>query len=304
MDDKLLGLIKHVYRKLPPSFRQHAGPIISSVRLSLRLFINRVRKPTSLNLGGGPYFFEPGWLNLDEVASNINRHPFRLTPDCTFPVANASIHTVYTSHTLEHLDTATGFRVLSETYRVLKDNGRFIIKIPDFDRALDCWKRRDDSFLTHALWGYNSITDTWKSRGICDCLDHRAAMLFCGFWDDEYGDHFSGRISRNECGYHGPPVVGIEFLRKVVTNHTPSQISAELRKFVVENEKNFHFNHQNAWSRQELETLLASAGFHVRSFDKIAIITDCADIPGIDSMKEQSTYCWAEKHEVLDGKPD
>lgn len=258
-----------------------------------------VRKPVFINLGGGPEFYAEGWLNLEEVQSKLNPKPFRLTPDCEIPVVKGSIHTVYTSHCLEHLNTPTVFRVLTEIYRVLKNDGRLIIKIPDFDKVLERWKNRDASFFNDKDWDYKSITHTWKSRQIPDCLDYRAAAIFCGFWNEEYGDHYSGQVQQNESAYHGPPIVGIEFLKNLMKNHTPSQISAELKRAVLKNENNFKFNHQNAWSRQELETLLIQTGFRIKSFDKEFIIVNCKYIPEINAMKEQSIYCWAEKDKTL-----
>jgi len=249
----------------------------------------------SINLGGGPLFHYPGWLNLEGVASSINTYPFEFHPECEIPVSADSVNTVYTSHALEHLDTPTVRRILAETHRVLREKGRFIIKIPDFDRTLDCWIKKDDSYFTNEMWYLSEVIQTWKNRSITDSIDYRAAFIFCGFWNDAYGDHFSGRINGNEDAYHGPAVVDIEFLKNLANNSTPSQISAALREAVISHEESYHFNHQNAWGSRELEKLLEESGFRVKSFDKDFIIANCADIPDINSMKEQSLYCWAEK---------
>ncbi|HEY0322911.1 MAG TPA: tetratricopeptide repeat protein [Pyrinomonadaceae bacterium] len=249
----------------------------------------------SINLGGGPSFHYPGWLNLEQVTSDYNVYPFDFHPECEFPVSTDSINTIYTSHALEHLDNATVKRILDESQRVLKRDGRFIIKIPDFDRAIRCWVKGDDSFFTDEMWYLSEVKKTWKNRRIPDSIDYRAAFVFCGFWNDEYGDHFSEQINWKEDAYHGPPVVEVEFLKDLVNNCTPSQISARLREAVIEKERSYHFNHQNAWGAEELEAILKEAGFRVRTFDKDFIIDNCSDIPGLDSMKEQSLYCWAEK---------
>lgn len=268
--------------------------IISFYTLITFRVAQKLRKPNFINIAGGPNFHAHQWLNLEVVQSKFNPKPFELSPDCQFPVAEGSIHTVYTSHCLEHLDVPTVFRVLAEVYRVLKSDGRLIIKIPDFDEVLERWQKRDATFFDER-WDYKSATYTWNSRQIPDCLDYRAAMLFCGFWNEEYGDHYSGKILQNEFAYHGPPVVRIEFLQNLMKNHTPSQISAELREVVLKNEKGFTFNHQNAWSRQEFETLLIQTGFRIKSFDKEFIIANCKYIPGMNAMKDQSIYCLAEK---------
>ena len=62
---------------------------------------------------------------------------------------------------------------------------------------------------------------------------------------------------------------------------------------MTEKEKDYHFNHRNAWSRAELESLLNSAGFKVVTMDKNAVLKECADFPGISAMEEQSLYCLA-----------
>lgn len=263
------------------------------------LFKRKLRKPIFINLGGGPGFNGEGWLNLEEVQSKLNPKPFRLTPDCEIPVVKGSIRTVYASHCLEHLNMPTVFQILTEIYRVLKSDGNLLIKMPDFDKVLARWKNGDASFFNDKDWDYKSITHTWKQRQIRDCLDYRAAAIFCSFWNEEYGDHYSGQVQQNESAYHGPPVVGVGFLQNLMKNGTPCQISAELRKVVLKNEKNFKFNHQNAWSRQELETLLMQTGFRIKSFDKEFIIANSKYVPDINAMKEQSIYCWAEKDKMV-----
>jgi len=78
-------------------------------------------------------------------------------------------------------------------------------------------------------------------------------------------------------------------------DHTPSEISAQLCKIVIKNEKSYHFNHRNAWSSKELEKLLNSFGFQAVSFDKNLILSKCQDILGINHIEKISLYCWAKK---------
>jgi hypothetical protein len=273
-------------------------PIVSPpqappTRTELVLRVNRFHQPTAVNLGGGPRFCEFGWLNLEAVASDANPNPFSFTPTCTLPLPDASVHTVYTSHAIEHLETATVERLLAESFRVLRPDGRLIIKIPDFDRVLDCWKREEAAFFSDALWAFNTVSHTWASRGVADCLDSRAAMIFCGFWNDAYGDHFSGRVSGQTGAYHGPPIIARDELHRLLSSCTPSEISARMREHVLSSEASFHFNHQNAWGRSELLELLARFGFRVLSLDADVVRTACADVSDIAVMSSQSTYCLA-----------
>jgi len=258
--------------------------------------VNRLVKKDSVSIGGGPDFHAIGWLNLEEVKSKINFHSFKLTPDCIFPLEDCSIKNVYTSHCLEHLDSDTVNRVLKESLRVLESGGRLLIKIPDFDRILNSWRNNDADMFRDELWDYGSVVYTWKNRNVVDCLDFRAAMLFCGFWNDVYGDHFSNKISRNINAYHGPAVVDKIVLRSIISQRSsPQGISKALREIVIKNEKNYHFNHCNAWSRSELEQLLVSTGFQVVTFDKPNILNEFKNFPGIMEMKDRSMYCWAKK---------
>lgn len=271
-----------------------AGKLIQIVN-KLRYLVNHFIKIHSLNIGGGRNFIAAGWLNLEEVKSTVNPRPFKLSAECRFPFREDSIRIAYTSHCLEHLDNQVVCRTLAEVFRVLKEDGNFIIKIPDFDSILDNWRQGNAAFFTDNMWGYQEFTHTWRSRRISDCLDYRAAMLFCGFWNNAYGDYFSGKVFKNDFAYHGPPAASIEFLHKLIKECSPSQISAVLSEIVRKDEKFYHFSHQNAWSREELEKMLNLFDFRVISFDKDKITSKYRHISNINGMKQQSMYCWAKK---------
>ena len=252
-------------------------------------------KRHSLNIGGGPSFSKLGWYNLEAEVGPYNPNSFKLTPDCSFPISDASLHTVYTSHSLEHLDPETVKRVLLESYRVLKPNGILVIKIPDFEMVLEAWRKQNLVFFKS--WNMEKIVHTWKSLGVPDDLDYRTALIFCGIWNKEFGSPFTSQKNKilPPSAYHGPPPVKRDFLQKLFTNNSPADIARQLSQYVVDHYKNFHFNHRNAWSREELRRELSQAGFKVETFDSSDIIKSCAKIPGIDNMKEISLYCLARK---------
>jgi SAM-dependent methyltransferase len=254
--------------------------------------LNAIVPPVALNIGGGPEFVQFRWLNLDGATGPANPSPFRFDAACRFPLRDRAIRTVYTSHCLEHLDDPTVERVLSEAARVLAPSGRLVVKIPDFDRALACWRAGDATFFDDDRWGLRRLTSLWTRRGVPDTLDARASMVFCGFWNDEYGDHFSAR-RQDERAYHGPAVVDSASLRHVIDTLSPHQISALLREHVVRHESSYHFNHQNAWSRDELRQLLEGAGFEIQSFSADDVIAAASDIPGITTALTESLYCLA-----------
>jgi SAM-dependent methyltransferase len=250
--------------------------------------------PKHVNIGGGPNFSAFRWINLEAVSSRVNSQPFILSPDCQFPLPSNSVWTVYNSHNLEHLDSDTAHRVIAEAHRVLKNKGHLILKIPDYDKIIELWKKEDHKFFRDE-WSIDSIVWSWKNRGIPDTLDYRVAVIFCGFWNDEYGDHFSNKISRNSNAYHGPPVVSQDFLQNLKKGKQPGEIAKILRNIVIQNEPSYHFNHQTAWGKHELINMVTAHGFKVVSTDTNEIIKTFSYIPGIKDLQKISLYLAAEK---------
>ena len=101
-----------------------------------------------LHLGCGTNFVD-GWINIDynlgahlakiplskfflrktgyEWDSRIMLHDLRKK----LPFGDNTVDCIYTSHTLEHLNKADGYQMLSESYRVLKPNGVMRVVVPD-----------------------------------------------------------------------------------------------------------------------------------------------------------------------------
>src|SRR5437588_3030359 len=160
----------------------------------------------SINLGGGPNFNHSGWLNMEAVASEVNPNPTVLDGETVFPMSRESIKLVYTSHALEHMNDATVSRSLLETRRCLRHDGDLVIKIPDFEATLKAWQNKDGKFLSSRNWNYDAVTWSWASRGLRDTLTNRGSLIFCGFWNDEFGSPFAGVINRTPTAYFGPAV--------------------------------------------------------------------------------------------------
>ena len=256
--------------------------------------LNRIVPPVAVNIGGGTEFVHARWKNLEGSPGPANPTPFLFHPDCRFPLGNGSVRTVYTSHCLEHLDDATVDRVLRETHRVLAPGGRLVVKLPDFDQALASWRSGDEAFFAHDRWGLRRLVSMWPRRGVSDTLETRASMVFCGWWNDEYGDHFSSRRD-DERAYHGPAVMPSDVLASLVAQTSPHALAAALRAHVVRTEASYHFNHQNAWSRDELRDLLAREGFDVVTQEADEVIRLAVDVPGIADARAESQYCVARR---------
>ena len=230
----------------------------------------------NLEIGGGGVN-HPGWLNLDAA------NGFALTPACKFPLSEADI--VYSSHCLEHLDDATVDRVLSEARYVCK--GNLVLKLPDFEQVLERWRAGDERYFDG--WGQAGVWPTWKNLGVPVNIDSKAAMIFCGWWNDAYGDEFGGRRNPNAPGaYHGP--VQASTTKLLLQCHSPKGIADAFRILV---KPEWHLNHQNAWSRAELCALLLRHGFHVETMDADKIIERFPQIPGIARQRAISMYAQA-----------
>jgi hypothetical protein len=220
-----------------------------------------------VNIGGG-HFNHPGWVNLDQ------RQGVKLSPQTKLPKADL----VYSSHCFEHLDDETIDNLLSQIECPL------VLKLPDFEQVLERWSSKDGAYFTR--WGLESVVGTWKSRGVADNIDSRAAMIFCGWWNKEYGDEWGGRTPNAKGAYHGPAV--LKSYREILKSMSPKGIADAFTKFVRETEDKPTFNHQNAWSRVELKSLLERHGF------KVSLDQSDMSIPTINEMQDISMYAIAE----------
>jgi len=250
---------------------------------------NRIEK---LNIGGGPNFFSPGWISLDGAASKVNVYPFTFTSMCDFPIPSGVVQLVYSSHCLEHLNDETVDRVLQEVKRVIASDGSLLLKLPDFELVKESFEKKDAVFFQQ--WGLEQLLPLWSDVGISDNLANKASMLFCGYWNKLYGDHFSRNIATDQVGsYHGPAKIKIDDVEKLLKNSSCHEIASQLVQYVKATEVDPTFNHQNAWSRSELDQLLAKNGFKLETFNKEKICSNFSDVPGILDMNDISIYCVA-----------
>jgi SAM-dependent methyltransferase len=230
-----------------------------------------------LNIGGGKNFNHSGWINLDAVTG------FNFTPSCRFDLPDASVDLVYSSHCLEHLDDETVAQVLAESRRVIARHGRLVIVLPNFDDALHQYRSGNQAYFDQPLWGFDSVAWTWPRKNVPDSIATRCSMIFCGFWNKAWGDHFGGSARGGGNAYHGPaPVVG-NALESLLDLHSPHDIADTLSSIVRFKETDYTFNHQNAWSDFEFMALVEGMGF------KMSGSTD-ASIPGMFDMMPISSY--------------
>jgi SAM-dependent methyltransferase len=243
-----------------------------------------------LNVGGGPTFLYPLWKNLDGAEGPLNPEPFQFAPQAQFPFDSNGFELVYSSHTLEHLDTPTVIQVLQESRRVLRPNGALVIKIPDFDAILASLRNGDHALLDEDHWNFGAVMPTWASREMFDTAEARASYLFCGFWNTAYGDLFGSGNAIGAGAYNGPAVIAPNELSRILAMDSPHAIAMELRQQILDIEQDFTFNHQNAWGRNELAKLLTEQGFDVLSDDALKIEQRYNFIPRLSEMREISQF--------------
>ena len=196
-----------------------------------------------LNLGGGRRWKHRGWVNLEGVPGPANPFPFWFSEDVVFPIPSSSIQLAYSSHCLEHLDDGTVARMLRETRRVLSGDGTLILKLPDCDEVLKRWRDRDENFFLER-WRLGKVSPTWASRGVENTLDNQAAYIFCGFWNQAFGELFDGKHNRNQHSadaYNGPPVEAAGMVNELTACNSPHEIAQRLRQLVIENETDYTF---------------------------------------------------------------
>lgn len=268
----------------------HETPLVWALHEVITTLYNTHAPIRNVNIGGGPFFNFSSWLNLESVPSPSNPIPTQLTHETTIPLETGSVRTVFSSHCFEHLDDETVARCLCEANRVLDTEGLLVIKLPNFDAALNAWQNNDLSYFSDKAWGYGGVNSTWASKGVTDNIDRRASMIFCGYGNQAYGDHFAHR--RNFCpdAYHGPAACDEAMLAKLKTNASPWTIARTLRTFVEETEVEPIFSHRNAWSEHEFSKLLRKSGFRILSTDAQSICRHLSHIPGIETAQDISCY--------------
>lgn len=256
-----------------------------------RLF-NALFTPRHLNIGGGN-FFEKGWINLDELRVPGVTYT-KLSPQVKFPISDEQIEVAYNSHNLEHLDDATADRVMQECHRVLRPGGHFIIKVPDYDLLRDEYRKGNEAFFRDPKLGYDSVLWTWENYGVPDNMDTRYAMMVSGYWNKAYGDHFSGQINHDPRAYHGPARLPATELKELLASGQTREISKRLNQAALADNEFVCFNHQNAWSRSDLEATLSGHGFKIvpMGLEQIKTRFQFADL---DRMSDWSMFVVAKK---------
>ena len=254
--------------------------------------ICKISSGLKVNIGSGKRDWND-WLCFDELDDKgVSKIHFE--PSVVFPVADKSVSLFYSSHCFEHLDDATLQKILVEMNRMGASNSLFVLKIPDFDYFLEQYRAGSSTLMNDK--GTESVLWTWEGRTE-DVVLNRVAMMFCGYWNKAYGDHFSEEIKTSQNAYHGPPIVPLEKLKEIFDTYSPREIAKKLRDFAKSDPEFHRFNHQNAWGRSEMKQFLRENGFRLITTNTQLIVQRFrCEIPDLDDHQAPwSAYYLAEK---------
>ncbi len=245
------------------------------------------QRPLYINIGSGNRQWGENWLCLDEI-SCPEVTCLRLNKYCIFPSNNSSIKLIYSSHHFEHQPDDTVDQLFLESYRCLEPGGIFLLKIPDYDFFLNAYRDKDIDALKNK--GFEKIIWSWKSKGVLPTYLNFISMMFCGYWNNHYGDHFSREINRTIHAYHGPAVLEEQELVEVLDTNDPHYIASYLKGIALKDPDFKQFNHQNAWSSAQITELASKHGLHhIDGLTKDNIIKKYKKIvPDIENMSEWS----------------
>ena len=81
-------------------------------------------------------------------------------------IVDGSVDEIYASHCLEHFSHTKTVDVLKEWYRVLKFGGKAYISVPNFDAAVEIYKKMGlTTFLRNLLWGDQGYQEAYHFSG-------------------------------------------------------------------------------------------------------------------------------------------
>lgn len=118
-----------------------------------------------LNLGCG-YDRKEGYVNIDlypadsvDMVLDLNRIPY--------PFEDSSIDEIFIQHTLEHLNDFEG--TIKEFHRILKDEGRLTVIVPDFS---SCYAFAPVHKIFFNIDSFNPFCDNLKDNCVKQPLFH------------------------------------------------------------------------------------------------------------------------------------
>lgn len=265
----------------------HVKIFITKIKLKLVLKINSLISCRKVNLGSG----RKAWISWRCFDALEYPTVETLKFDEKFKLPNdvQGVEIFYSSHNLEHLNDDTVDNLINQMYERSKPGGVVIIKMPDYELLLDLY--RSNKLLDINDPGVLDTIYTWPYKNIPPTLENKISMVFCGYMSRSYGNHFEGLNRNMKCSYHGPANVEHSELKGILNNDTVREISKKLNRYAKLECDFGQFNHQNAWTKDDLKKIMEDVGFKFISSKKDVICNDYKKIiPDIKTSYESSMY--------------
>ena len=257
---------------------------------------NNVRRPTRINVGGTLGTEYVGWNTYELEQSPLNRWRLQFDTERLFGETDGSCDLVYSSHFLQDLDDVKVGNVLGEVSRVLRKYGYFVLKLPNWETAVERARSSDWSWFN--LWGMAELAKSWPNRGLKETPLAYAAMIHCGYFTASYALNSitpeSNNFDPGIKGYHGPPIFSDEDYIRIFDSGGPRDTARTLRDSIREDDEYF-LNHHNAWSDSELISLVESFGLVNIESTPDEIVRFMSDVPTIEDSKDISSFFLFEK---------
>lgn len=115
------------------SFKRRFGWVDQEI---IKNYFNE-EKVQKLHIGCGNNILE-GWLNSDYYPGS--KTIVHLDATKVFPFADKQLNYIFSEHMIEHITYSQGLFMLSECFRILRENGKIRISTPDLAFLIDLYK--------------------------------------------------------------------------------------------------------------------------------------------------------------------
>lgn len=102
--------------------------------------VKPTKYPLKLDIGAGDFPRDPDYTTVDLYNASADIK----APAWEIPLEDNSVEEIWSSHTLEHIPCVKIHPTLKEWFRLLKQEGKAIIQVPNFDYIAKYWLYGED----------------------------------------------------------------------------------------------------------------------------------------------------------------
>jgi SAM-dependent methyltransferase len=253
------NILKQTFKTVGLEVKRRQPPL-TTLSLYERLYGEEAtRERRFYNIGAGTFRHE-AWTNVDNPSDwyreNFKRNPGVIEYDLqslqALPIESNSAPLAYTSHCIEHIDTAAAAKLFEEVHRILKPGGVFRVTAPDMDLFFRAYRAQDREFF-YWFEPYNSPE---AGKEILLSVPPGGASLaqifmfeFASTASEIHADGAPERISDKQLAEMFEER-GFEATLDFCTSKCPPEL-----------QKKYPGNHINWWTKDKLVASLKAAGF-------------------------------------------